>query len=164
MNYKIEKAKIEDIDNIFRLYIERMQWFKDNNIKQWTRYIQNHPIEEFIEVINNKEYYIVKNNEEIIGGFQFTNKLKEWENDCKKAIYISKIVTKVGYRNVGKVIFNKCKEMAREKGKCYLRLCCIKSNERLNEIYENHNFKLVGYGKNEIYTYALRQMDIEERG
>ena len=77
MNYKIEKAEIEDIENIFKLYMDRMKWFKTNNINQWTRYIQNHPIEEFIQVINNKEYYIIKNNEEIIGGFQLTDKGKE---------------------------------------------------------------------------------------
>ena len=43
MNYKTELANINDIDSIIRLYSERMNWFKDNNIKQWSKYLNNHP-------------------------------------------------------------------------------------------------------------------------
>ena len=34
MDYIVELANISDIDSILELYSERMQWFKDNNIKQ----------------------------------------------------------------------------------------------------------------------------------
>ena len=34
MNYMVELANIRDTDFILELYSERMQWFKDNNIKQ----------------------------------------------------------------------------------------------------------------------------------
>lgn len=33
MDYIVELANISDIDSILELYSERMQWFKDNNIK-----------------------------------------------------------------------------------------------------------------------------------
>ena len=32
MNYIIELAKLNDIEYIIKLYSERMQWFKENNI------------------------------------------------------------------------------------------------------------------------------------
>ena len=54
----IEKATIKDIDEIINLYAERMQWFKDNNIKQWSKYLTNHPKEQFIKVIEAGDYYI----------------------------------------------------------------------------------------------------------
>lgn len=53
MNYIVELAKVKDIDSILELYSDRMKWFKDNNIKQWSKYLQNHPKEEFIEAIDN---------------------------------------------------------------------------------------------------------------
>ena len=36
------------------------------------------------------------------------------------------------------------------------------SNEKLNDIYENHNFKLIRYGYNERYEYSLRECKIDE--
>ena len=74
MNYMVELANISDIDFILELYTERMQWFKDNNIKQWSKYLTNHPKSEFEEAINNKNYYIIKNNDKIVAGFEVSTK------------------------------------------------------------------------------------------
>lgn len=70
----VELANISDIDFILELYSERMQWFKDNNIKQWSKYPTNHPKSEFEEAINNKNYYIIKNNDKIVAGFEVSTK------------------------------------------------------------------------------------------
>lgn len=40
MNYACELANIEDLDTILNLYSERTQWFKENEIKQWSKYLQ----------------------------------------------------------------------------------------------------------------------------
>jgi hypothetical protein len=162
MSYILELANISDIDSILELYSERMQWFKDNKIKQWNKYLTNHPKSEFEEAINNKNYYIIKNNEEIIGGFELSTNSKDWKDDITPAYYIYKVVTKVGYKNIGDFIFEKCKEMAKSNGKKYLRLDCLKSNEKLNDIYESHNFKLIRYGNNDRYSYSLRELKIDE--
>lgn len=47
MNCKVELANLNDIESILKLYSERMIWFKENNIKQWSRYLENHPKSEF---------------------------------------------------------------------------------------------------------------------
>lgn len=143
MEYIVELANINDIDIILELYSERMKWFKENNIKQWSRYLENHPRSEFIEAINNKDYYILKKENQIIAGFELSTNSKDWKDNTTSAYYIYKVVTKIGYKNVGKVIFDKCKEIAKKDGKEYLRLDCLKSNEKLNDIYESHNFKLI---------------------
>lgn len=162
MNYKIELAEIKDIDSILELYSDRMKWFKDNNIKQWSRYLQNHPKEEFEEAIQNKNFYIVKQNDELVAGFELSTNSMDWNDNITPAYYIYKVVTKVGHKNLGQVIFDKCKELAKLNGKKYLRLDCLKSNEILNNIYEEHNFKLVRYGKNERYSYSLRELKVDE--
>ena len=161
-NYIIEIAKMNDIECIIKLYSERMQWFKENNIKQWSKYLNNHPISEFEEAINNNYYYVIKDNEEIIAGFEMSTNNKEWNDDNTSAYYIHKLVTKVGYKNVGNFIFQKCREIAKSNGMKYLRLSCIKLNEKLNKIYEEHNFKLIRYGRNERYEYSLRECNIDD--
>lgn len=63
---------------------------------------------------------------------------------------------------MGNFIFKKCKEIAKSNGMEYLRLSCIKSNEKLNKIYEEYNFKLIRYGRNERYEYSLRECNIDD--
>lgn len=162
MNYTIKLANMNDIDLILQLYSERMQWFKDNNIKQWSKYLTNHPKSEFEEAINNKNFYIILKDNEIIAGFELSEDSREWKDNVTSSYYIYKVVTKVGHKNIGNIIFQKCKEIARKNGKKYLRLDCLKSNEKLNNIYESHNFKLVRYGSNERYNYSLRELKIDE--
>lgn len=162
MNYETELANINDIDSIIRLYSERMKWFKDNNIKQWSKYLNNHPKSEFEKAINNGNYYIIKQNDEIVAGFELSTNSKEWNDDTTPAYYIYKVVTKVGYKNLGQFIFEKCKEIAKLDGKKYLRLDCLKSNKKLNNIYKNHNFQLVKCEKNDQYSYSLRELKIDE--
>lgn len=69
---KIEKATTKDIDEIIKLYADRSEWFKLNNIKQWSKYLINHPKEQFIKVIENGNYYILKENDEIIAGCEIS--------------------------------------------------------------------------------------------
>ena len=162
MDYTIELANMKDIDYILALYSDRMKWFKDNNIKQWSRYLQNHPKEEFVEAIENKNFYIIKQNNILVAGFELSTNSKDWNDDITPAYYIYKVVTKVGHKNLGQVIFDKCKELAKRDGKKYLRLDCLKSNQKLNDIYESHNFKLIRYGHNERYSFSLRELKIDE--
>lgn len=42
MNLTFRKAGISEIDLIMQLYKERAQWFKENNIQQWIKYMEHH--------------------------------------------------------------------------------------------------------------------------
>lgn len=161
MKYKLELANIKELDIILNLYKERINWFKDNNINQWGKYFTNHPKSEFIEAIESKRFYVIKNQNEIVGGFELSNDSKEWNDDIIPAYYIYKVITKVGYKNIGNIIFDTCKMIAMKNDKKYLRLYCSKKNEKLNKIYENYDFKLVRYFSNEKHDYALREFKIK---
>ena len=162
MDYIIELAEEKNIDSILQLYSDRMEWFKYKEIKQWSRYLQNHPREEFLEAIKNNNFYIIRQNDELVAGFELSTNSKDWHDDITPTYYIYKVVTKVGHKNLGQVIFDKCKELAKRDGKKYLRLDCLKSNQKLNDIYESHSFKLIRYGRNERYSYSLRELKIDE--
>ena len=43
MEYIFEKATINDLENIYKLYEERAEWFKKNNIDLWDSYFTYHP-------------------------------------------------------------------------------------------------------------------------
>ena len=160
-NIVLEKAKINDLDNIIELYSERMKWFKENEMKQWSKYLEHHPRDEYIKVIEKEEYFVLKENNNIIAGFELTNDSKYWRDEKTKAYYIYRLVIKVGYKNMGNLIFKIIKNIAQENDKQYIRLHCLRSNQKLNEIYQNHGFKLMGSIKKE-YDYNLREYKIYE--
>lgn len=157
----IEKATIKDIDEIINLYVERMQWFKDNNIKQWSKFLTNHPKEQFIQVIENGDYYIKKINDEIIAGFEVSSNSHFWNDDITNAYYLYKVVSKVGYKNIGSEIFRCAKKITRQDGKKYLRTECLATNKKLNDIYEKNGFKFVKDGY-DYYHYNLREWESYE--
>ena len=154
-----ELASIEQLKEIYELYNSRTNWFKENNIKQWSKYIIRHE-KEFPIAIQNKNYYILKKENEIIAGFELSTNPGYFE-DNGESFYLNKVVSKVGYKNIGTFIFMICKDLAKNNNKKYLRLDCIKWNDKLNDLYDKHGFKLVGYGKSD-YEYCLRECNAYE--
>lgn len=160
-NINFKKAEPNELDKILEVYSERMQWFKNKEIKQWGKYLEHHPKSEFEEVIKKDDYFILEKNNEIIAGFELSTNSKYW-NDCKtKAYYIYKLVTKVGNKDIGNIVFDICKDLAKTNNKEYLRLDCLSTNKKLNDIYEKHHFKLIKTGYEEGYHYSLRECKID---
>lgn len=138
MEYIFEKATINDLENIYKLYEERAEWFKKNNIDQWDSYFTYHPKSEF----------------------ELSSDSNCWNDSITSAYYLYKVVTKVNHKNLGKLIFDKCREIAIKDNKKFLRLNCIESNVKLNEIYESYNFKFVRNIKSNKYVFSLRQLEL----
>lgn len=155
-------AEISDIDNILQLYDERMNWFKKNNINQWKNYLERHPQEEFIKEIEHGNYFILKKDEKVIAGFKMSTESKYWNDDASESYYIYKLVTKLGQKNIGNIIFKISKNIAKNNKKQYLRLDCVSTNGKLNSIYQNYGFKLIRKGKIGNYNYSLMECDINE--
>lgn len=156
------KSNISEIDDILNIYAERMQWFKEKGIKQWGKYLEHHPKEEFENVIKNGYFFTLKQKGKIIAGFELSTDSKYWRDDETQAYYIYKVVTKVGSHQVGNLVFDICKDIAKTNNKKYLRLDCLSTNERLNNIYQSHNFKLIRTGYEDHYPYNLRECEIDE--
>ena len=154
------KSDIREIDDILNVYSERMIWFKEKGIRQWGKYLEHHPKEEFEDVIRNGYFFTLKQDNEVIAGFELSTDSKYWNDDTTKAYYIYKVVTKVGSKDIGNLIFDICKDIAKTNNQEYLRLDCLSTNKRLNEIYESHNFKLIRTGYDDHYPYNLRECEI----
>lgn len=159
LNITFEVANITQLEEILNLYINRSEWFKNNNIKQWSNYITRHK-SEFPISINNRNYYILKKYNEIIAGFELSSNSGNFI-DNGESLYLNKVVTKVGFKNLGDLIFKISKDITKNNNKKNLRLDCLRYNEKLNNIYDKHGFKLIGYGKT-YYDFSLREYDILE--
>lgn len=161
-NVQFIKAEISDLDEIISLFEERTKWFKENQIKQWSKYLEHHPKEEFEDIITSGYYFVLKENGNIIAGFELSTDSKYWNDKTTNAYYIYKLVTKVNYKNIGNLVFMICKNIAKNNNQRYLRLDCLKNNVKLNNIYEKHGFILKDTGCQDYYTYSLRECDLNE--
>lgn len=157
-----EKACMNDLETILQLYKERSQWLKKIGRKEWKKYLEYNPKETFIKAIYNSNYFILKENNKIIAGFELSSNSKYWKDEKTPAYYIYKLVVKVNYKNIGGLIFEICKDIARYNNKDYLRLDCLKSNDKLNQIYNNHGFNFVKSGCEDNYNYSLRELKINK--
>ncbi len=160
-NITFEQANADDIDHIIELYSERMEWFKMNKIRMWSKYLTNHPKKEFISAINNGNYYVLKKDNEIIAGFEISTDSHFWNDNTSDAYYLYKVVSKVGYKNLGKKIFEIAKNITKINNKNYLRTEHLASNIKLNEIYEKYGFKYIKEGQ-DYYHYILREWKVDE--
>lgn len=159
-NINFKRAELNDLERILLIYKERINWFKENKILQWRKYLEHHPKTEFEEIIRRGEYYILLKNNELVSGFQLSYDSTYWNDNKSQALYIYKIVTKTGTIGIGKIVFYICKNIAKVNNKTCLRLDCLSSNKKLNNIYENHAFKLVSTGCKNGYKYSLREYKI----
>lgn len=154
------KANIDNLDDILQLFTQRIKWFKEQEINQWQKYLEHHPRHEFEDVIVNGDYFILSKNGKIVAGFEISCDSKFWNDSSNDAYYIYKIVTTVGIKGFGNIIFDICENIAKLNDKKFLRLDCLSTNERLNKIYESHGFKLIKTGVKDYYHYALRELKL----
>ena len=105
-----------------------MQWFREKEIKQWGKYLEHHPKSEFEEVICTGNYFILERNNKIVAGFELSTDSKYWDDSRSKAYYIYKLVTRVGNKEIGNIVFDICKDLAKANNKEYLRLDCLSTN------------------------------------
>ena len=151
---RIEKGTEEELDDILQVYRERIAFLRWKGISQWKFYMLNHPREEFIKAIYDGEYYTVKSDDQIVAGFRLSEDSENWMDEFPEAIYLSRVVTKPGFRNIGDYIMKQAKKMAKEAGKSVLRVECVFSNQRLNDIWKDHGFAFIRDEQNQ-YHYSL---------
>ena len=152
----VRKATAEDIDTVMGLYKERFAWFKWKKVSQWSRYLQNHPREEFLEKIAIGEYHLVMKGSECIGGFALSENSENWQDQQTDAYYLCRAVSKVGYKNLGTIMVEEARRQTEAAGKVALRLECIYSNQQLNDLWEKLGFAFVRDAETD-YHWSLRQ-------
>ena len=156
-NIIFKKATEAETNNIYQLFLERRVWFSERKIDQWSdNFFSKFTPEALKNIINNSNYFILIKDNNIIAGFELTTESTYWSDNVTPAYYIHKLVTKNNYNNIGSLIFVICKDLAQSNNKRFLRLDCLKDNEKLNSIYEKHGFKLIKTGVKGYYNYSLR--------
>ena len=111
--------------------------------------------------MRNLHLIIICKNKEIIACFEVSKESRLWNENVNDSYYIYKIVTKIGTKNLGKIIFKICEKFAIENNIRYLKIDCLARNIKLNEIYNYYGFELIKTETKDYYTYNLRRKDLK---
>lgn len=160
MNYLFQKAKMEDLNQIFQLINDRMDWMVLKGIKQWDKkhYWSVFPESHYINQMSLGNLYVLKNDEVVLGAVVLYEQDELW-NDEKPvdSFYLHHLVTTLNKKGIGKLILSEVEKLARLKKKQAIRLDCMVTNQFLNEYYENLGFYCIGTCQDGIYYGNKRE-------
>lgn len=164
MEYNIFLATEEDLEQINKLYIDRLKWFSENNIKQWgKKYADKYDVLYLKEQMRINKLYVVKNEDQVVIGSMLlkSEDPKYWE-DSANAYYIHHLVSDINTRGIGVGLIKFAIEECINNKKDYLRLDTVSKNNWLNEYYEKLGFEFFGTKELKGGVENLWQMKIEK--
>lgn len=142
-NYQIENTSIADLDFIYELFEEAIEYIKKNNYIGWTTYDKN-----FIKQdIDKKLQFKIIVEKDILCLFSicFTDVLIWREMEKGDAIYLHRIVVNPKFKGQKqfKKILNWVIEFAKEKGIKYIRMDTWADNSNIIEYYKSYGFQFL---------------------
>lgn len=144
---EIVLAAQKDLINIKKMYVKIIDNMTSNGISIWNEY---YPIEVFEEDIKEKNLYLLKDHDIILGAFVIYEH-KDIESDVKwtdvnaKAYLLNRVGVNVDYirQGIGQKIVEAAIKVAKEEGAKFLRLLVVEKNIPAIKLYEKCKFKRV---------------------
>lgn len=144
---KIVLAEQKDLIDIKKMYVKIINNMTSNGISIWNEY---YPIEVFEEDIREKNLYLLKEHDIIVGSFTiYEHKDIEsdvkWKNVKAKAYLLNRVGVSVDYirKGIGQKIVDEATKLAKAKGAKFLRLLVVEKNIPAIRLYEKCKFKRV---------------------
>lgn len=150
------------LNNIYNLYVKRIEWMEENGIKAWNvrNYLETYPKEYFLKQIQKERLYILTDNNKIIGALVLLETDPRWGDNNGQEYYIHNLVSDINYKTAGQKLINSVQKLAKENGKTKVRLDCAIDNTKLNKYYETLGFKYVGKCKDGQYKGIRREKQV----
>lgn len=147
----VRKASEEEIDGLMNIWLEKAMWLIANNMPMWDPSQFNR--ETLKAKYRNPEYFVCRNESEIIGGFLLIEyDERYWKGRIdEKAFYFHKFVVKSEYKEQGYSghILEWVKHYAKEMGKDFVRLDYNEERTYLMQMYTSHGFVRKGVVRND---------------
>ncbi len=161
MKYILQKAKAEELEEIYGLYKARIHWMDENGVRQWnaTGYLDLYPISYFEMQQRADRLYVLKDETgRISGAVVLLEEDARWADRLfEEAFYVHNLVTAPGAKGAGRKMLVEAERIAGEKKKEFLRLDCDVDSEFLNSYYGNQGFELAGNCAEGMYKGNRRQ-------
>ena len=159
MTFLFSKASTADAPAVFRLILERVRWMNTVGLHQWndTGYLEAYPESYYAKQAERGRLYILKQDGTICGAAVLLTEDSRWPDRPEPALYVHNLVAASGAKGAGSALLQHAENLARAKGKAYLRLDCAVDNADLNRYYESRGFMPAGVCTDGPYTGNRRE-------
>ena len=137
-------AVVEDLPELKTMFDKIVKSMQANNVFIWNEY---YPYEEFENDIQNKDLYVVVDNDKIISAFGLFDVVNgsdcfEWSNINSKVLYLGRFGVNPDYQKsgYGARTINEAIKLAKDFGAKYLRLQVVDSNMPAINFYKKVGF------------------------
>ncbi len=171
--FTLEKAGMDDLENIKELLVQAGKWLREKGLKQWDYYV--HDLDgntaEVIESIERGSTYLLRDGQVNAGTITVEDSPGEWDRGVwdddaagDDAVYVHRLVVNRSYagRGLGAKLLNWAENHAAKQGKTRLRLDCLASNKSLNDYYKQiYQFKGISpyFGGHSKYEKRIGKQD-----
>lgn len=144
-------AQKEDMKDILRLLKGVTTWLKKSRLKQWEFLDQDEEDPEVRQSVEDGATFVVKEGDEIIATFTLNEMQTPWDKNIwgqssEDAFYMHRLSVDYAHigRGLGRPIVEWMEAYTKTQGMRRIRLDCVESNKKLNQIYKNFGYDYKG--------------------
>lgn len=162
MDYIFRPAEINEIEEIFSLYVQRIRWMDEHGIRQWnvTDYMGRYPVSYYQKQCELGALYVLRSVKDnaLAGAVVLYQKDIRWhDKPDMPAYYVHNLVSAPGCKGAGARMIAEVERIAVAHGKLYMRLDCAVDNAFLNRYYEAKGYKEAGICEDRLYRGICRE-------
>jgi GNAT superfamily N-acetyltransferase len=146
---QIRLARESDLDSLVVLYESVRQWLIGRGLDQWKNNTSNRIRDRIQDSIQDRCCFVAEDNGEIVGSITvdtFADPEFWHDDDCPEdALYAHRMVVnrQESGQKVGEQLLRWAEQLAKQRGKRWLRLDAWRTNTRLHQYYSEQGFDLV---------------------
>ena len=149
MAYTLRPAAAGDIDAVFALFEQRVDWMNEQHIHQWndTDYLNAYPRSYYVQQQELGNLYVLADNADgaVAGAVVLLQSDDRWlDRAGSPAYYVHNLATDPAVRGAGRALLTRAERLAVEHGKRFMRLDCAVDNAFLNDYYESMGYQPAG--------------------
>lgn len=159
--YEFRQGTIGDVARILALIDGRIRWMDDEGIEQWNKnhYRERYPKAYYMGNADAGRFYVLADRKtgEVVAGAVLLDDDPRWGQQTSAAFYVHNLVASVHAAGAGSAMLHFIGDLARSRGKEYVRLDCIVGNGKLNAWYESQGYLQAGTTTDGEYRGVLRE-------
>ena len=166
--FELRKAGKDEAGDIFELYVKRVEWMGENNIRLWidTDYLHAYPREFYEQEQAAGNLYVLEDlsTGSIAAAAVLYEEDENWQDSGKaSAYYVHNLVSSTLFPGAGKMILQEAEKLAAQYGKEWMRLDCGEDSIFLNGWYESMGYLYAGKCTDGPYTGNRRQKKVADK-
>lgn len=155
------QIKKEEVQNVFELILDRIEWMNENHIHQWneTNYTDAYPLSYYEEKREQGQLFGLIEEGQIVCAAVLLEEDERW-NDSIPSLYVHNLVSSRNSKGAGRRFFACLEDYAHKQRKTYIRLDSARDNKSLESYYTSLGFIEAGTCIDGPYKGIRRQKEV----